>query len=278
MYQDYDTLMHDITFKESFADIHNRRQLEHLLEMLLEYPKGSLKDKLSVSYESQVKKSNVLEKNSRTDIIVNFDDTTIDIEAYRYLDKESVDKSTLYVMKISSSNISRGVNYKDTKVIQYNFVDNVKTNVGPDIINKFHLAHEKYPDIVISLDRLKIYYVRVDKLNELGYNINEELLRWLKFIVAVGYDNRQLIAEGDELLMEFNEWIDNYVNDDVTKEAMAKLNKEIEENKYVKIAREEGHKEEKVEIAKSLLTSTLTIEEIAKHTGLSIEEIESLKK
>ena len=171
MYQDYDTLMHDITFKESFADIHNRRQLEHLLEMLLEYPKGSLKDKLSVSYESQVKKSNVLEKNSRTDIIVNFDDTTIDIEAYRYLDKESVDKSTLYVMKISSSNISRGVNYKDTKVIQYNFVDNVKTNVGPDIINKFHLAHEKYPDIVISLDRLKIYYVRVDKLNELGYNL-----------------------------------------------------------------------------------------------------------
>ena len=29
------------------------------------------------------------------------------------------------------------------------------------------------------------------------------------------------------MFMEFNEWIDNYVNDDVTKEALAKWNKEI---------------------------------------------------
>ncbi len=118
------------------------------------------------------------------------------------------------------------------------------------------------------------YYVRVDKLNELGYNIDEELLRWLKFIVAVGYDNRQLIAEGDELLMEFNEWIDNYVNDDVTKEAMAKLNKEIEENKYVKIAREE----EKIKVAQKLLADDFPVDVISKYTDLSVEEIESLKK
>ena len=42
------------------------------------------------------------------------------------------------------------------------------------------------------------------------------------------------------MFMEFNEWIDNYVNDDVTKEALAKWNKEIEENKNVKLAREQG--------------------------------------
>lgn len=40
MYQNYDTLMNDITFKEAFADIHNRRQLENFLETLLDYPKG----------------------------------------------------------------------------------------------------------------------------------------------------------------------------------------------------------------------------------------------
>ena len=59
---------------------------------------------------------------------------------------------------------------------------------------------------------------------------------------------------------------------------MDEWNKQIEDNKLVKKAEEYGRREDKLEIAKSLLTSTLTIEKIAKHTGLSIEEVEKLKK
>ncbi len=85
--------------------------------------------------------------------------------------------------------------------------------------------------------------------------------------------------------MDFNKWIDEYVNDDVTKEAMAKWNKEIEESKNIKIARELGHEEGReegreqrnIEIAKSLLNSSLSIQEISEHTGLSIQEIENLQ-
>ena len=47
-------------------------------------------------------------------------------------------------------------------------------------------------------------------------------MKWLRFIAARSYEEREAIAEGDEMFMEFNEWIDNYVNDDVTKEALAK--------------------------------------------------------
>lgn len=82
--------------------------------------------------------------------------------------------------------------------------------------------------------------------------------------------------------MEFNEWIDNYVNDDVTKEALAKWNKEIEENKNVKIAREQGIEQgieqRNLEIAKSMLESNVPIKDISKYTGLSIEKIELLKE
>ena len=73
------------------------------------------------------------------------------------------------------------------------------------------------------------------------------------------------------MFMEFNEWIDNYVNDDVTKEALAKWNKEIEENKHVKIAREQGMEQKAIEIAKAMLESNVKIEDISKFTSLSIE-------
>ena len=84
------------------------------------------------------------------------------------------------------------------------------------------------------------------------------------------------------MFMEFNEWIDNYVNDDVTKEALAKWNKEIEENKNVKIAREQGIKQgieqRNMEIAKAMLLSNVPIKDIIKYTGLTSETINSLKE
>ena len=84
------------------------------------------------------------------------------------------------------------------------------------------------------------------------------------------------------MFMEFNEWIDNYVNDDVTKEALAKWNKEIEENKNVKIAREQGIKQgieqRNVEIASNLLKMNMSIKDIIRATGLTKEEIENLKE
>lgn len=43
-----DTLMNDLLFKETFANPDNRRQLEFLLEQILEYPVGYLHNKLEV--------------------------------------------------------------------------------------------------------------------------------------------------------------------------------------------------------------------------------------
>ena len=131
----------------------------------------------------------------------------------------------------------------------------------------------------------EINYIRIDKIRELGYNENE-LMKWLRFIAARNYEERKNIAEGDEMFMEFNEWIDNYVNDDLTRKAMAEWNEKIMTNKQIKIAHEqgveegikEGAKQEKIEIAKNLLKMNLAIEDIEKATDLSKEEIIHLKE
>ena len=82
--------------------------------------------------------------------------------------------------------------------------------------------------------------------------------------------------------MEFNEWVNKYVNDDETKELLAKWSDYIAENKGYdegfEEGKAEGRKDEKIEIAKSMLEDNIPIEIIAKFTKLSIEEIEQLKK
>lgn len=74
--------------------------------------------------------------------------------------------------------------------------------------------------------------------------------------------------------MELNEWINKYVADDETQEELNKWDIEIATNKGI----EQGKKEEKMEIAKNLLNTNLSDEDIAKATGLSIEEIMQLKE
>lgn len=82
--------------------------------------------------------------------------------------------------------------------------------------------------------------------------------------------------------MEFNEWINKYVNDEETKELLAKWSDYIAENKGYEEGRaegiEEGSKQKAYEIAKKMLKKGNSIEDICDITGLSIEEIEQLKE
>ena len=94
--------------------------------------------------------------------------------------------------------------------------------------------------------------------------------------------------------MEFNEWINKYVNDEETKELLAKWSDYIAENKGYEEGKEEGIEEGRIEgraegieegskqkayeIAKKMLKKGNSIEDICDITGLSIEEIEQLSK
>ena len=78
--------------------------------------------------------------------------------------------------------------------------------------------------------------------------------------------------------MEFNEWINKYVNDEETKELLAKWSDYIAENKGYEEGIEEGSKQKAYEIAKKLLYLNIALEDISKATGLSEEEIEELRE
>ena len=90
--------------------------------------------------------------------------------------------------------------------------------------------------------------------------------------------------------MEFNEWINKYVNDEETKELLAKWSDYIAENKGYEEGIEEGRiegraegieegsKQKAYEIAKKMLKKGNSIEDIYDITGLSIEEIEKLRE
>ena len=282
----YQTLMHDLLFKETFADPHNRRQLEFFLEQILGYETGYLHNKLDVSYESPIKKNKLKDKSVRGDIIIKFEDVVVNMEAYTNFDGSSIDKSIYYIMRIRASKLKVGEDYHQLgKTIQINFVENAHLGLGDELVYDFHLACDAIPEVKLLENSFCVKIVQIDKARELGYT-NNILDKWLKFIAANGNSERDSVAKGDVLLMELNEWIKKYVADDETQEELNKWDIEIATNKGIeqgielgkKEGLEQGKAERNIEIAKELLKMKLNDEDIAKATGLTSNEIMQLKE
>ena len=264
----YQTLMHDLLFKETFADPHNRRQLEFFLEQILGYETGYLHNKLDVSYESPIKKNKLKDKSIRGDIIIKFEDVVVNMEAYTNFDGSSIDKSIYYIMRIRASKLKVGEDYHELgKTIQINFVENAHLGLGDELVYDFHLACDAIPEVKLLENSFCVKIVQIDKARELGYT-NNILDKWLKFIAANGNSERDSVAKGDVLLMELNEWIKKYVADDETQEELNKWDIEIATNKGIEQGIEQGKAEEKIEIAKKLLAKNSSIEEIMELTDL----------
>ena len=278
----YQTLMHDLLFKETFADPHNRRQLEFFLEQILGYETGYLHNKLDVSYESPIKKNKLKDKSIRGDIIIKFEDVVVNMEAFTNFNGSSIDKSIYYIMRIHASKLKVGEDYHELgKTIQINFVENAHLGLGDELVYDFHLACDAIPEVKLLEKSFCVKIVQIDKARELGYT-NNILDKWLKFIAASGSSERDSVAKGDVLLMELNEWIKKYVADDETQEELNKWDIEIATNKGIELGKkeglEQGKAEEKIEIAKELLKMKLNDEDIAKATGLTSNEIMQLKE
>ena len=157
------------------------------------------------------------------------------------------------------------------------FVEKSALELEDEIITNFYLTSERNLKVKILKEKLCVKIVQIDKARELGYT-NNELERWLKFIAAKNSDERAEVAKGDELLVELNKWIQEYVADDKMQEELNKWDLEIAEGKGYEQGLEQGIEQNKKEIAKKLIEMNLSIEDIVKATDLNKEEIIHLKE
>ena len=120
-------------------------------------------------------------------------------------------------------------------------------------------------------------YFRLDKAKNVSYNLDNKKIRWLKFIKAKSYEERKEVAKGDDTLMELNNWIEKYINDEHTKEIYGKWAEEIAKENGYEQGIEQGSNQKSIDIAKQMLKDTIAIPTIAKYTGLSIKQIKALR-
>lgn len=298
-------LYDDILFKEGFARKENRLYLEYFLETLLDLPRGTFHNKLRVRYESPIEKKNYTDKALRADLLIDYLDYTINIECFSKFDTEAFDKTMCYAFRLASD-IKRGKRYnKIKKIIQIVIIKNLHMKFSKKSFNKYLITNVNNVKDVLSKEKFQLYYYRLDYLDNVqAYSYNDTIkLRLLRFIKAESKDERKRIAKGDELLMQFDENLNEYVMDENTKRFFAEWDWEIYQHQAQRAERkarrkglkegrkkgleqgrkkgieqgiEQGIKQSCKAIAKNLLNKGMDLSFIEETTGIKKVDLQQL--
>ena len=148
-----------------------------------------------------------------------------------------------------------------------------------DFHTVFHLWEDSHKDCLLT-DALEIHFIDVKKFNALPEKDikNDSLHRWLTFFdQSISDDLLKGLIDMDAAIYKANEKMIFLAND---KEVLRLYNMremaQIDYNSGMKKARDEGKAEAKTETARNLLEMNMTHGQIAKATGLTPEEINSL--
>ena len=236
--------------------------------------------------ERNLEKTKRNQKDMRTDILVYTNNYIIILEAYTHLNMEGLLKAGKYVSKIDGEQLQESENYIDgRKVILIIIADHVSSslNLEEAWCQKYNYKGEKPKYNELPLEN-EIFILRVDKLPKVGYYDarNDLLLKHLRLMKETSQKIRKQIAREDEDLMTIamgpttfmhDESMYKYYNAEVKAKAIAYGDGKEE-------GRIEGRRDEKIEIAKSMLEETpeLGMDKISKITGLTIEKINQIKE
>ena len=273
----YIDLMEDYWIKNILGNEEYTRPLEIIAENVLRLPKGILEKQIEIkSHEYPIKKATYKEKNIRADVFAFLGkDVILNLEAYKTFNEENLRKSNVYLCRGYSSQLKKSMPYrKMKKFVQINLVDHVKRGVLQDkLFQRYFLEEQGYP----LTDDIQIYYIRLDLLDKLNYNVgisDEEFLDILRYLKTKGEEERQKLKEKWRTIMTMDEYMNALLSDEVMNEERSMFKKARDYGREEGI--NQGIEVEKRSVAQRLLKTTDNLDYIAMISGLDKEEIEKM--
>jgi len=301
------TLTNDYAFKRLLGSEENKPLLQDLLECILDFTPQQV---LGLEFmDKELTKEEFSDKTGILDVKLKLTDgTVIDIEIQASWNASFVKRTLFYWAKMYTADFKAGESYdKLHRCIAINIIaDGFRLN---DAIHSEYLLQEKTVHTILT-DVLEIHFLDLQaakKAKEEGKADGKrgQLINWLRFIGATNKKERAMIATMSPVLQILNEKIDVLtlspterklyesrmkLKSDITTISETQFSAGVErglaegkslglaEGKSIGLAEGEakGSRQKALETARNLLVIGLSIENIAKVTGLTVQEVETL--
>ena len=274
------TLLADSTFKYMFKDYRDffRKAIKSTINVdISEYE----------LYNNEINSGNK-SRDYRLDILLKKENDFIIIEMNKNADKRTLLKARKYLYAVAGGGLVEGEDFKKMRTILINFNNSKYKNDKEAISVGYDLRNEKYNDVI---DEIKIYDIYLESLENVRYNGSNEKETYLAMFRAESFEEMRDIANGNKEALKVVEELERLSENDEFKilyDAEKMRRKEINSarldgyddgyNNGYGSGYDAGAKEKGIEIAKNLLNIGTSNEDIMKVTGLSVEELEELKK
>ena len=270
---------YDLVFKHIFTT--QKEYLADIINYITGLPREEIINNAEIK-NSEYIIENIEESKKTSDIIIEINNNIINLEMNRIYYSELNRRNNKYMHKLSS------LNNNQKNIIQINF-DDFNENKNNRVIRKYIMMEEKTGEI--DKDSLIKYKINLALISEKYYN-KEKLNRFEKEILMLKICNKEElynISKGDVIMESLNNEL-NKLSDDKylamlydKEEADAERNRCLIKdaiNEGIEQGKEEGYligeKEKSYKIARNMINMNMSIEDISKATGLSIEEIQKI--
>ena len=290
------SLTNDYAFKRLLGSEKNKPILQDLLECILDIPTEDI-TALEL-LDKELTKEQISDKTGILDVkLKTTDGTIIDIEIQTSWNASFVKRTVFYWAKLYTCDFKSGQSYdKLHKCIAINIIaDGFKLN---NALHSQYLLQEKEAHTLLT-DVLEIHFLDLQAAKTAWEEDRKDskrsrLINWLKFIKTDSKEERAMLAITSPVLQMLHEQLDVMTLSPIERqlyESRMKLKSDIvtiSETQY-HAGREEGIQQGiqqgmiqgeakgKRETAKNLLSMGLSIENIVKATGLTVQEVERLQ-
>ena len=215
-------------------------------------------------------------KDYRVDVSLSKGENCVIIEInnsyYTFIDN----KSYQYLYRSAGYRYDQGNDYVENKITKLILFNNYKNPKLPEMKTaNFKLKEESTGLVIEDIESFEIY---LPNFKEVCYHIDNEVDISLSLFSCTSYEEMrnktnnpkdiEIIEELERLAMDEN-FLLSYDHEQVRKKV---------ENSIRIEGFNEGINQEKIEIAKNMLSMNLTLEQISQATNLSLEEIENIKR
>ena len=284
----------DVMFQQMFISKEAMPLLEHIIAIFGNVDIKDVKGKVRL-LPNELKQTSAKDTRSKSDIIADY-----------FKDEKNTDK---YIVKMNSSKkmpwrnvfyaykvASGGISIDDDKYVKKYDTILINFNSFYDSKHKFiRMITMRDEDGIIFDDSTIIYEVNMAKANDLSYNYANKREEQIAIISRIFMtessleldkesnelmgkkDTEKLVSRAKELSSD-GEYVRLFDKEENYKELIRNTELAEAHEDGVKQGFEQGSKENALENAKNAIALGLDDETISKITGLSIKEIESLRK
>lgn len=277
-------IKNDIAFKKVFGDINHKNILISFLNAVLDFENEKKIVDVELVNPYQVPKIEDLKETILDIRATNQAKESFIVEMQKKDLGDFAKRSLYYSSKAYVSQLEKGESYSTLKKVYFIGILNFKIFNNTNFISRHLILNQETNRQ--ELKDFEFSFIELPKFKKKLDNLESILDKWVFFIKnAKKLDlvpesfKEQEFQEAFDIAIQ-HKWskreleIYEYI---VLKEMDEKNALETAEKKGVKRGREEGEKETKIEIAKKLLSQNIDLNVISLSTGLSIDEIKSLK-